>query len=107
MAALSPLNKKICWIHAQRGLGAAQLINSEDPMADETNQNETPAANGQAAPQAPGVQMRLLGQYLKDLSFESPNAPEVLTKLREKPEIKIDMNTRNRKVDQVLRLNSR
>ena len=69
-------------------------------MTDETNQNDTPVANGQAAPQAPGVQMRLLGQYLKDVSFESPNAPMVLTKLNEKPEIKIDMNTRNRKIEQ-------
>lgn len=73
-------------------------------MADEPKANgaDTPAAapQSQAQSQAPGVQMRLLGQYLKDLSFESPNAPEVLTKLREKPEMKIDMNTRNRKVDQ-------
>ena len=69
-------------------------------MADENTPTETPAAGDQPAAQVPGVQMRLLGQYLKDLSFEAPNAPEVLTKLRDKPEIKIDMNTRNRKVEQ-------
>ena len=66
-------------------------------MADET---KTQGANSAAPASAPGVQMRLLGQYLKDLSFESPGAPDVFTKLREKPELKIDMNTRNRKVDQ-------
>ena len=65
---------------------------------------ETSQSNG-AAPKpteatAQGPQLRLLGQYLKDLSFESPNAPDVLTKLREQPEIKIDMNTRNRKIEQ-------
>lgn len=67
-------------------------------MADETKQDD--GANSAAAPQPPEVQMRLLGQYLKDLSFESPNSPDVLTKLREKPQISIDMNTRNRKVEQ-------
>lgn len=61
------------------------------------------AANGsREATQAPGPQMRLLGQYLKDLSFEAPNAPDVLTKLREKPEINLDMQTRNRKLDRGL-----
>lgn len=68
-------------------------------MADETPQDATANAVNNAAQQQ-GPQMRLLGQYLKDLSFESPNSPDVLTKLREKPEIKIDMNTRNRVVDQ-------
>lgn len=65
------------------------------------NETPTPAATPAGEAAAPkGPQMRLLGQYLKDLSFESPNAPEVLAKLRDKPEMKIDMNTRNRKVEQ-------
>ena len=70
-------------------------------MADETPQNPA-ATNGTAQPQPQGPQMRLLGQYLKDLSFESPNSPNILTKLNQKPEIKIDMNTRNKVVDQGL-----
>ncbi len=65
-------------------------------MADKKNGVAEPAKRPE---QAQGPQMRLLGQYLKDASFESPHAPEVLTKLREQPEMKIDMNTRNRKVD--------
>jgi len=68
-------------------------------MAEETN-NGAAAPAAQPNSQAQGIQMRLLGQYAKDVSFESPNAPEVLTKLRDKPEMKIDMNTRNRKVEQ-------
>ena len=59
-------------------------------------------ANGADQAQAQGPQMRLLGQYLKDLSFESPNAPMILTKLNQKPEIKIDMNTRNKMVERGL-----
>ena len=72
----------------------------DELMADETPQ--APAANGAAPAQPQGPQMRLLGQYLKDLSFESPNAPGILTKLNQKPEIKIDMNTRNKVVEQGL-----
>ena len=70
-------------------------------MADDTPKAPAPA-NGTAPAAAQGPQMRLLGQYLKDLSFESPNAPMILTKLNKKPEIKIDMNTSNKVVDQGL-----
>lgn len=70
-------------------------------MADETN-NAPAAANGTDQAAAQGPQMRLLGQYLKDLSFESPNAPMILTQLNKKPEIKIDMNTKNKVVEQGL-----
>ena len=72
-------------------------------MADETPQNPAPEQTPPAQPTQPqGPQMRLLGQYLKDLSFESPNSPSILTKLNQKPEIKIDMNTRNKVVEQGL-----
>ena len=66
-------------------------------MADKT----TPAVANGVASTSPRKKppLRLLGQYLKDLSFESPNAPDVLTKLRDKPNIKIDMTSRNRKID--------
>lgn len=67
-------------------------------MADETKAAGT--ANGTPAAGTNVPKMRLMGQYLKDLSFESPNTPGVLQGQREKPEMKIDMTTRNRKVDQ-------
>ena len=37
---------------------------------------ETATGNGSSAPAAPEQQMqiRILGQYVKDLSFENPNA---------------------------------
>ena len=63
----------------------------------------SPAA---AAPQAqitapaptPGAQpsMRILGQYLKDLSFENPNAPTSLAPQTKQPDINISVNVNAR-----------
>lgn len=44
-----------------------------------------PAATGQPA-------MRILGQYLKDLSFENPNAPQSLSPQKTQPDINIAVN---------------
>ncbi len=58
----------------------------------------TPAVssiNLQAPPQPqPGAQpsMRILGQYLKDLSFENPNAPQSLAPQQTQPDINISVN---------------
>ena len=59
-----------------------------------------------AAPQAqitapaptPGAQpsMRILGQYLKDLSFENPNAPTSLAPQTKQPDINISVNVNAR-----------
>ena len=35
-----------------------------------------PLPRRQGAPQAAGAQLNVLGQYIKDLSFESPAAPK-------------------------------
>ncbi len=63
-------------------------------MAD----NDTPKSNGgdsAAAPQqeqqAP-PQLGILGQYLKDLSFENPNAPQSLALQQGQPQINIGVN---------------
>jgi preprotein translocase subunit SecB len=49
------------------------------------------------APQ-PGSQpsMRILGQYLKDLSFENPNAPQALAPQQSQPDINISVNVNAR-----------
>lgn len=46
----------------------------------------------------PGVapQMKILGQYLKDLSFENPNAPQSLNTQAGQPEISISVNVNAR-----------
>ena len=54
-------------------------------------------AAAQPAPQ-PGTQpsMRILAQYLKDLSFENPNAPQSLAPQQTQPEINISVNVNAR-----------
>lgn len=53
-----------------------------------TTSSPTPAAGGQAA------QMPLLvnAQYVKDLSFELPNAPDILRRLNQQPQIQVNVN---------------
>jgi preprotein translocase subunit SecB len=73
---------------------------SNSPKSDqETNQNgAVQAASGTGeATQKPQAQpsIRILGQYLKDLSFESPNAPQSLAS-QTQPDINIAVNVNAR-----------
>jgi preprotein translocase subunit SecB len=73
---------------------------------------ETPATPAAAAaPAAPAVappgpesqvqpSLRILGQYLKDLSFENPNAPQSLAPQPSQPEISISVNVNARNLTQ-------
>jgi preprotein translocase subunit SecB len=58
--------------------------------------SETPELKAQ--PPQPGAQpsMRILGQYLKDLSFENPHAPQSLAPQKDQPEINISINVNAR-----------
>ena len=57
---------------------------------------ETKKGNGEAAGQeaqeAGAPQMGIMGQYLKDLSFENPNAPSSLAMQEGQPQINIAVN---------------
>jgi preprotein translocase subunit SecB len=48
----------------------------------------------QAPPPQPGAQptMRILAQYLKDFSFENPNAPQSLAQQGKQPDINVSVN---------------
>jgi len=50
--------------------------------------------NGKPAAATPGpsVQVRVLGQYIKDLSFENPNVDKLLTNPPEKPNLRVEVN---------------
>jgi preprotein translocase subunit SecB len=77
---------------------------SKNPNSDpakHVNENGSAAAGPEAAevaeqkPQAqPSIQ--ILGQYLKDLSFESPNAPQALATQQAQPDINIAVNVNAR-----------
>jgi preprotein translocase subunit SecB len=71
-----------------------------DP-AKETSENGSAAATPEtmeAVGQKPQAQpsIRILGQYLKDLSFESPNAPQSLAPQQSQPDINIAVNVNAR-----------
>ena len=63
-------------------------------MTNPTNGGQTgqpagaPAAGAQAAP----AQLSVLAQYIKDLSFENPNAPRSLQPTQQQPAINIQIN---------------
>ncbi|MEM9750874.1 MAG: protein-export chaperone SecB, partial [Pseudomonadota bacterium] len=65
-------------------------------MADENPPaGETPA---QADGPAEGAQLRVLGQYVKDLSFENPNAPDSLRAGGEAPKIEVSVDVNARRI---------
>src|SRR5437870_13482241 len=59
-----------------------------------TNGGKTP--NGSAATAESGAekppQLNVLAQYVKDLSFENPNAPRSLQQQQQQPQINIQIN---------------
>ena len=63
-----------------------------------TPASAAPQAQITAPAPAPGSQpsMRILGQYLKDLSFENPNAPTSLAPQTKQPDINISVNVNAR-----------
>lgn len=65
-------------------------------MSDE---NQIDQANPASEEQAPkGAQITMQRIYTKDVSFETPNSPEVFTK-EWKPEIKLDLDTKSRRLE--------
>jgi preprotein translocase subunit SecB len=60
------------------------------------NGNDKPEDAGAVAPkgaaQPAGAQLNVLGQYIKDLSFESPGAPEVLQSPPPNPQLQVTVN---------------
>jgi preprotein translocase subunit SecB len=74
----------------------AKTPESDDPKTNGAHNldavDATAAGQAAAAPaQAKAPSMRILGQYLKDLSFENPNSPQSLQG-QGQPEINIQVN---------------
>ena len=44
------------------------------------------------APAAPQIQVRVVGQFVKDLSFESPNVAKLMSSPAENPNLNLEMN---------------
>ena len=64
--------------------------------------SETPAGDENATPTAGGEEtmpsMRVVAQYLKDLSFENPNAPAVYSEMNAQPKIDVNVDVSGRGV---------
>ena len=74
---------------------------SPEEKAPSISEGKAPGAvNLQVPPPQPGTQpsMRILGQYLKDLSFENPNAPQALAPQQSQPDINIAVNVNARNI---------
>ena len=54
--------------------------------------NSNGAAGKPAGPQQLQIQVRVLGQYIKDLSFESPNIRKLLSGAPENPNLNLEIN---------------
>ncbi len=67
--------------------GASKPAKAQSPIAEG-------AIPSDASDDAPS--MKILGQYLKDLSFENPNAPQSLGMQQNQPEINISVNVNAR-----------
>lgn len=67
------------------------MSNDQETDAVHESNGNGAAATGTAAPK-PQPSLRILGQYLKDLSFENPNAPQTLAPQQSQPDINISVN---------------
>lgn len=56
------------------------------------------AENADAA-SAPRPEFRMQKMYIKDLSFENPNAPEVFTNMKGDPAVDVNLQLNNRQID--------
>jgi preprotein translocase subunit SecB len=49
-----------------------------------------------SAPQPAGISIGLGAQYIKDFSFESPNAPQIFNDMNTPPQMRLDVNVLSR-----------
>lgn len=59
-------------------------------MTDQAPTAKAPAAAAPAAGEAP--RLTILTQYIKDLSFENPNAPVIFAQLKGQPQIQVNVD---------------
>jgi preprotein translocase subunit SecB len=79
---------------------AAKKSETVPASANGTAAKAAPAEAEQAPAAVPGQQpsFKILGQYLKDFSFENPNAPQSLAPQQQQPDINIAVNVNARNI---------
>lgn len=73
-------------------------------MADGTNGSNGKSADTAAAAPAPQAQaqVQLVGQYIKDLSFENPNVEKIAELKDQSPDLRFEVNVNAKRVGQDL-----
>ena len=66
-----------------------------DAMSETTTPNDDQGAKSDGSPS-----LRVLAQYLKDLSFESPKAPAIFATLQGAPSISVNVDVGARTIGQ-------
>jgi preprotein translocase subunit SecB len=61
-------------------------------MAEPTDSGNGNIGNAPPGAAPPSVQVRVVGQYIKDLSFENPNVRKLLEGPGEKPALRVEVN---------------
>jgi preprotein translocase subunit SecB len=61
-------------------------------MAEPTDSGNGNIGNPPAGAAPPSIQVRVVGQYIKDLSFENPNVRKMLEGPGEKPALRVEVN---------------
>ncbi len=61
-----------------------------------------PAGDGAAKPQPAAPSIQILMQYVKDLSFENPNAPQSLTPGSGSPQVAVNIDVRTAPVNETM-----
>ena len=61
-------------------------------MAEPTGNGSSNVGKPPAGPAGPPLQVRVVGQYIKDLSFENPNIRKLIDGPGDKPELRVEVN---------------
>ena len=61
-------------------------------MTDKNNPQQDEAEAANEGMKAEGASLQILAQYMKDLSFENPNAPKSLGGSEDSPEVGVSVN---------------
>ena len=68
-------------------------------MAEGDNSNAGNMGGNLAGEAAPQTQVRVLGQYIKDLSFENPNVRKLIANPGDQPNLKVEVNVGAERID--------
>lgn len=71
-------------------------------MADQSKNGNGTADAAKAASQAPSIQVKIVTQYVKDISFENPNIRKLIVSPGDNPNVKIEVNVAGNQIEKDL-----